>query len=109
TRASRARVAPPRHLGRTPRARRDRSRLSGWPGVAPGSGHAAARSGPDGGPRRRRAPGRARRSPRASRVIVVDTTILVYAVGDQHPLRSPCREVIAAIGQGEVAATTTVE
>lgn len=42
-------------------------------------------------------------------MIVVDTTILVYAVGDQHPLRSPCREVIAAIGQGEVAATTTVE
>jgi len=42
-------------------------------------------------------------------VIVLDTTILVYALGDQHPLRSPCRDVIAAIGQGTVAATTTIE
>ena len=31
-------------------------------------------------------------------MIVLDTTILVYAVGDEHPLRSPCREVIAAAG-----------
>ena len=42
-------------------------------------------------------------------MIVLDTTILVYALGDQHPLRSPCRDVIAAIGQGTVAATTTIE
>jgi len=42
-------------------------------------------------------------------VIVLDTTILVYALGDQHPLRSPCRDVIAAIGQGTVPATTTIE
>ncbi len=42
-------------------------------------------------------------------MIVLDTTILVYALGDQHPLRSPCRDVIAAIGQGTVVATTTIE
>ena len=42
-------------------------------------------------------------------MIVLDTTILVYALGDQHPLRSPCRDVIAAIGQGTVVATTTTE
>ncbi len=42
-------------------------------------------------------------------MIVLDTTILVYALGDQHPLRSPCRDVIAAIGQRTVAATTTIE
>jgi predicted nucleic acid-binding protein len=42
-------------------------------------------------------------------VIVLDTTILVYAVGDEHPLRDPCRAIIDAIGDTELAATTTVE
>ena len=42
-------------------------------------------------------------------MIVVDTTVLVYAVGAEHPLRQPCRDLIARIGAGEVAATTTVE
>jgi uncharacterized protein len=42
-------------------------------------------------------------------VIILDTTVLVYAKGDDHPLRGPCRELIAAIGGGAVEATTTVE
>lgn len=42
-------------------------------------------------------------------MIIVDTTILVYAVGADHPLRTPCRDVIAAIGEGRLAATTTIE
>lgn len=42
-------------------------------------------------------------------MIVVDTTVLVYAVGDDHPLRDPCRRLVGLIGSGEVAATTTVE
>jgi hypothetical protein len=42
-------------------------------------------------------------------VIVLDTTILVYSVGGDHPLREPCRALIAAVGEGRVAATTTVE
>jgi hypothetical protein len=42
-------------------------------------------------------------------VIVLDTTVLVYAKGDDHPLRGPCRELVAAIGDGMVEATTTVE
>lgn len=42
-------------------------------------------------------------------MIVVDTTILVYAVGSEHPLRRPCRDVIRAIGEGRLAATTTIE
>jgi predicted nucleic acid-binding protein len=42
-------------------------------------------------------------------VILLDTTVLVYAVGSDHPLREPCRDVVAAIGRGELAATTTVE
>jgi predicted nucleic acid-binding protein len=42
-------------------------------------------------------------------MIVIDTTVLVYAKGDDHPLREPCRALIAAITGGHVEATTTVE
>lgn len=42
-------------------------------------------------------------------MIVLDTTILAYAVGSEHPLREPCRGVLAAHGEGRVEATTTVE
>lgn len=42
-------------------------------------------------------------------MIVLDTTVLVYALGADHPLREPCRELIGAIGNGAVGATTTVE
>jgi uncharacterized protein len=39
-------------------------------------------------------------------VIVVDTTVLVYAVGEDHALREPNRRVVAAITDGAIAATT---
>ena len=42
-------------------------------------------------------------------MIFLDTTVLVYAVGDEHPLRGPATSIIAAIGDGRLAATTTVE
>jgi predicted nucleic acid-binding protein len=42
-------------------------------------------------------------------VILLDTTVLVYAKGQDHPLRDPCRELIAAIAERQVDATTTVE
>jgi hypothetical protein len=42
-------------------------------------------------------------------MILLDTTALVYAVGSEHPLREPCRALISAIGDGRIAATTTVE
>jgi uncharacterized protein len=42
-------------------------------------------------------------------VILLDTTVLVYAKGQDHPLRDPCRELIAAIAERNVEATTTVE
>lgn len=42
-------------------------------------------------------------------MIVVDTTVLVYAVGDEHHLRDPCRRLIEAVGAGELQARTTVE
>jgi uncharacterized protein len=42
-------------------------------------------------------------------VIVLDTTVLVYAKGADHPLRDPCRRLIAAIADRQIEATTTVE
>jgi uncharacterized protein len=42
-------------------------------------------------------------------VIVLDTTVLVYAVGDEHPLREPSRKLVEAITAGRVRATTSAE
>ena|SRR5881398_12120 len=42
-------------------------------------------------------------------MVVLDTTVLVYAKGAEHPLREPCRRLIAAVAAGELEATTTVE
>ena len=42
-------------------------------------------------------------------MIVLDTTVLVYAVGDDHRLRDPARAIVEAVEDGAVQATTTVE
>jgi predicted nucleic acid-binding protein len=42
-------------------------------------------------------------------VIILDTTVLSYAVGDEHALRTPCRRLLSAHGDGHIEATTTVE
>jgi hypothetical protein len=42
-------------------------------------------------------------------MIVLDTTVLVYAKGVDHPLRDPCRRLLAAIADGAIQATTSVE
>jgi uncharacterized protein len=42
-------------------------------------------------------------------VIVLDTTVLVYAKGAEHAYRDPCRELIAAIADRRLQATTTAE
>jgi uncharacterized protein len=42
-------------------------------------------------------------------VIVLDTTVLVYAAGADHPLRDPCARLISAVAHGAIAATTTIE
>jgi len=42
-------------------------------------------------------------------VIVLDTTVLVYAVGDPHPLAHRARDLVAAIEHGRLRATTTIE
>lgn len=42
-------------------------------------------------------------------MIVADTTVLVYAVGDVHPLRGPCRRLVQAAADGTIQLTTTIE
>ena len=42
-------------------------------------------------------------------MILLDTTVLAYAVGEDHPLRDPCRRVLQAHADGRVDATTTIE
>ncbi len=42
-------------------------------------------------------------------MILLDTTVLAYAVGEEHPLRAPCRRLLAAHGAGRIEATTTIE
>jgi uncharacterized protein len=42
-------------------------------------------------------------------MIVLDTTVLVYAKGADHPLREPCRRLVEAVAAGEIEATTSVE
>jgi uncharacterized protein len=46
---------------------------------------------------------------RAPRVIVIDTTVLAYGVGTDHPLREPSQQLIRAIAGGTILATTTIE
>ncbi len=42
-------------------------------------------------------------------MIVLDTTVLLYAKGADHPLRDPARRLIEAVSDGEIEATTTAE
>jgi hypothetical protein len=42
-------------------------------------------------------------------LILLDTTVLSYAVGDEHLLREPARRVVEAAASGTNRVTTTVE
>jgi uncharacterized protein len=42
-------------------------------------------------------------------VIFVDTNVLLYAIGAEHPGRDPARRLVTAIGDGRVNATTTTD
>jgi uncharacterized protein len=42
-------------------------------------------------------------------VILLDTTVLSYAVGIEHPLREPCRRLLRAHADARVQAATTIE
>jgi predicted nucleic acid-binding protein len=41
-------------------------------------------------------------------VIVLDTNVLVYALGEAHPLREPCRRIVQSVGR-DIEAATTIE
>lgn len=41
-------------------------------------------------------------------MILLDTNVLVYALGAPHPLREPCRQIVRAVKR-DVEATTTIE
>ena len=42
-------------------------------------------------------------------MILLDTAVLAYAVGEQHPRREPCRRIFAAQELGQLEARTTIE
>jgi len=42
-------------------------------------------------------------------MILVDTTVLAYAVGSDHPLRMPCRRLLEAHADAAIDIATTVE
>lgn len=42
-------------------------------------------------------------------MILLDTSVLAYATGGEHPLRAPCQRILDLHGSGTIHATTTVE
>jgi len=40
---------------------------------------------------------------------LVDTAVLAYAVGGDHPLAAPCREIVRAAGAGRIELHASVE
>ena len=42
-------------------------------------------------------------------MIFVDTSVLMYAAGTDHPLRDPCVRVMTAIDDGRIQAVTSAE
>jgi predicted nucleic acid-binding protein len=41
--------------------------------------------------------------------VFIDTAVIMYANGGDHPLRDPCARIMVGIGDSEVAAVTSVE
>jgi predicted nucleic acid-binding protein len=41
--------------------------------------------------------------------VFIDTSILMYAAGGEHPLRDPCRRIVNAIGDRSLDAATSTE
>lgn len=41
--------------------------------------------------------------------VFLDTNVFLYAAGQAHPEREPCRRVLEAVAEGEILATTSVE
>ena len=41
--------------------------------------------------------------------VFIDTAVVIYANGSNHPLREACRTIMSRIGDGELEAVTSVE
>ncbi len=41
--------------------------------------------------------------------VFVDTAVMMYAAGRDHPLREPCRRILEGMVEGSVSGTTSVE
>ena len=41
--------------------------------------------------------------------VFIDTSVLMYAAGDDHPLRRPCVDILDRVTSGTVAAVTSTE
>lgn len=41
--------------------------------------------------------------------VFIDTAVIMYAAGGEHPLRAPCGRIIAGIGDGDIDAVTSAE
>ena len=41
--------------------------------------------------------------------VFIDTSVVMYAAGGDHPLRAPCRRIIDRIGDGSLDAVTSAE
>jgi Predicted nucleic acid-binding protein, contains PIN domain len=41
--------------------------------------------------------------------VFIDTAVIIYAAGGDHPLRDPCGRIIAGIGDGDIDAVTSAE
>ncbi|MFQ5678851.1 MAG: type II toxin-antitoxin system VapC family toxin [Gemmatimonadota bacterium] len=39
----------------------------------------------------------------------LDTNVFLYAAGQAHPEREPCRRLLEAVAEGEILATTSIE
>lgn len=41
--------------------------------------------------------------------VFIDTAILMYAAGTEHPLRAPCQRLVEAVGSRSIDAVTSIE
>ena len=41
--------------------------------------------------------------------VFIDTAVIMYAAGSDHPLKRPCQDILTLVANGELAAVTSVE
>ena len=41
--------------------------------------------------------------------VFIDTAVIMYAGGAEHPMRAPCQDVLTSVAEGRLEATTSAE